>query len=355
VAGLALLPYLLLPAKPLIYDAHLTIVANAAVQSGPLARLFAVDFWGIAADETNTRSYRPLVSLTYALQARMWGFGALLFQHRASRAASPLPWKLGTLALLAAALLSTEYAVAFPLLLVLSDLALARAGRGGPAKPARWVWLGAFALLAGGLVISGGLVGRRVQDWSSMERLARASVAAYPRGSESWMHLGAALAERGALDEAAAALERAIELNPREARAWTVLAQVTAGLGREAEAMLREILVASPDHAPTLFNLARVLVLDGRPVEAERSLVRGLEVQDDARARELLEQIRSGPPAGLACRRGRGVRSPCRPGSPCPSARRRSRRGSRTPGPRPPVGRPRSRSARHGRYARSCR
>ena len=74
MAAAALLPYLSLIDAPLIYDGPITILENPAVQSGPIGGLFAVDFWGIPLDaEYASRSYRPLVSLSYALQARTIG------------------------------------------------------------------------------------------------------------------------------------------------------------------------------------------------------------------------------------------------------------------------------------------
>jgi tetratricopeptide (TPR) repeat protein len=56
----------------------------------------------------------------------------------------------------------------------------------------------------------------------------------------------------------------------------------------EASVIFREMLAADPDHAPTLFNLGRTLLLMGRPREAISPLRRGLELIDDPRAKELL-------------------------------------------------------------------
>jgi hypothetical protein len=184
VAALALLPYLLLPSKPAIYDAP-NVVDNEAVRSAPLARLLRLDFWGVdPAERTSMASYRPLVVVTYAVQVRafgpsaavlhgtdlllhalasalvvllvhrlaglargaFWGgalfalhpvqseavcgvagradllagvflFAALLLQEAAMRRRSP-GRQLAVAALVGAALLSKEYAVVFPFLLV---------------------------------------------------------------------------------------------------------------------------------------------------------------------------------------------------------------------------------------------
>lgn len=76
----ALLPYLLLPGKPLLYDAPMAILANPAVQSEPLTRLATVDFWGMPAGaDYGSGSYRPLVSLTWAAQARTAGNSPFLY------------------------------------------------------------------------------------------------------------------------------------------------------------------------------------------------------------------------------------------------------------------------------------
>jgi len=74
VAVAALLPYVLLPGQDVIYDGQLAITANEAVQSGPLTGLWAVDFWGESTRaDHSTRSWRPLVSLGWALQSRLHG------------------------------------------------------------------------------------------------------------------------------------------------------------------------------------------------------------------------------------------------------------------------------------------
>lgn len=74
VALLAVVPYLLLPANGFHSDARKIIPQNSSVTEGPLGQLFEVDFWGLPMDAPYaTRSYRPLVSLTYALTVRAFG------------------------------------------------------------------------------------------------------------------------------------------------------------------------------------------------------------------------------------------------------------------------------------------
>lgn len=203
VFAAAVAPYLFLPSKPFYNDADFAVARNVAVQERPLAGLWTSDFWGIpAASGRTTGSWRPLTSLTYAVQARTLGpepgsfhladvalhglcaillallivelipgtrwaagaatlfavhpavsdavcsvtgradmlagagfLGAMLLHLRA--ASSPRRTLLdgAALACLGAAMLSKEYAVAFPFVLVAADAALHLAGRPTHRKP----------------------------------------------------------------------------------------------------------------------------------------------------------------------------------------------------------------------------
>jgi tetratricopeptide (TPR) repeat protein len=74
VAVAAALPYLLLPSQPIVYDGERAITANEALRTGPLTDLFALDFWGEPTRaEHGTRSWRPLVTLSWAMQIRTLG------------------------------------------------------------------------------------------------------------------------------------------------------------------------------------------------------------------------------------------------------------------------------------------
>lgn len=70
VAGAAALVYILLPGHPLLGDANLAVTVNHVVQEPTLEKIFTLDFWGFPLDASyGTRSYRPLVTLTYVVQA----------------------------------------------------------------------------------------------------------------------------------------------------------------------------------------------------------------------------------------------------------------------------------------------
>ncbi len=230
VAAAAVAPYLLLPQKhPLILDSTQAITHNKVVQQAPFGQILGSDFWGVPSEANyGTHSYRPAVSLSYALQTRLFGsspalfhlvdmalhacaavllalilltllpatpwagwaaalfgahpvvseavcsvvgradlmaglalLGALLLHLRAGRARSPWLLEAGALGLLALALLSKEYAVAFPFLLLTFDLCLQFSGRAGEGdrRRVRFVWAGAFALLGVYLVVRLALFG----------------------------------------------------------------------------------------------------------------------------------------------------------------------------------------------------
>ncbi len=197
IAALAFFAYLMLAPKPIISDAIRAVTLNPIVQEKPLSGLLTNDFWGVPADASyGTRSYRPLVSLTYAIEARAFGnapqvyhvtdmllhagtavlvtllvalllagspwalaagalfavhpvateavssivgradmmaaaalIGALILHLLAGSKASPWAWEAGALALVGAGMLSKEYAVSFPFILAVTDLAFRATGR----------------------------------------------------------------------------------------------------------------------------------------------------------------------------------------------------------------------------------
>jgi tetratricopeptide (TPR) repeat protein len=136
---------------------------------------------------------------------------------------------------------------------------------------------------------------------------------------------GAALARQGKYDAAAAALRKAIELEPDMAEAQGLLGQVLESQNRPAEAIqqYRRALAVQSDHAVQI-KLWRLLIVQGRSREAIPQLLSALQVNDSyatlrrvllgeaylttgdpARAREYLEQARSralseGPPELVA-------------------------------------------------------
>lgn len=81
---------------------------------------------------------------------------------------------------------------------------------------------------------------------------------------------GEAYAAAGKPDEAAAAFNRVLELQPSNARAMDLLIQVLirSGHADEAEARLRERLVASPEDGESNLQLGRLLLAGKKPEDA---------------------------------------------------------------------------------------
>jgi tetratricopeptide (TPR) repeat protein len=113
----AIVPYLLLPPKPLIQDAHRTIVENEIVREGSIVEILTTDYWGVDVEaDYATRSYRPLTTLTFAIQMRLFGdtpqiyhltdmalhvLGTLLVALLLMQLARPSPWAVPLAALFA--------------------------------------------------------------------------------------------------------------------------------------------------------------------------------------------------------------------------------------------------------------
>lgn len=172
IAALAFLTYLMLAPKPIISDAMRAVTLNPVVQEKPLSAVFSSDFWGVPADAPyGTRSYRPLVTLSYALQARAFGNApqvfhvtdmllhagtAVLVTLLAALLLSGSPWALAAGALFAVHPVATE---AVASIVGRADVMAAAAMIGAlilhllaGRRAAPWAWeAGALALVGIGL------------------------------------------------------------------------------------------------------------------------------------------------------------------------------------------------------------
>src|SRR6185503_2884659 len=222
VALAALVPYLGLPPKPLYADAIRSVVIDEPVRRGSVSSLLTSDFWGAPmGGASSTGSYRPAVSLTYAAQVRLLGEGPASFHladmllhagiavmiallistlipgtrwaipcamlyavHPAlSEAVASVVGRadlmaaaclvgalllherardLASAALLGIALFSKEYAIAFPFVLIGTDLVLLACGRKTPeeVKRSRPFWIASIALVALYIGVRSMLAGR---------------------------------------------------------------------------------------------------------------------------------------------------------------------------------------------------
>ncbi|MCU0223293.1 MAG: tetratricopeptide repeat protein [Acidobacteria bacterium] len=173
IAALAFFAYLMLPPKPIISDAVRAVTLNPVVQEKPLSAVFSSDFWGAPADASyGTRSYRPLVALTYAIEARALGNApqvyhvtdmllhagtAVLVTLLAALLLAGSPWALAAGALFAVHPVATE---AVASIVGRADIMAAAALLGAlilhllaGSRASPWAWeAGALALLGAGLL-----------------------------------------------------------------------------------------------------------------------------------------------------------------------------------------------------------
>ena len=99
------------------------------------------------------------------------------------------------------------------------------------------------------------------QSWDEAGAALERSLALDPRQSNAWFRLGNVREEQGRNDlEAAACFEKAVALDPMHARAWNNLgsAQERLGQGEQAVASYRKAMQADPELAPACLNLGRL-------------------------------------------------------------------------------------------------
>lgn len=103
-------------------------------------------------------------------------------------------------------------------------------------------------------------------EWPMAEACYLRALELQPAHAQLHLNFGTLLAGRKRLAEAEAAYTRAIELEPQAASAWSNLGGLYAGMKRDAKAELccRQALLRDPEHAKARFNLAYVLLRQGR-------------------------------------------------------------------------------------------
>ena len=132
------------------------------------------------------------------------------------------------------------------------------------------------------------------ENYESAAAAFRAETAERPESAEAHRLLGIALRRLGQADEARTALERATELDPASAAAWTAVADLEAGLQRwEATvAALERALTLDSESRDLRFRLGGALMNAGDLDGAERAFGELLEiVADDAAAHYQLGMI----------------------------------------------------------------
>jgi tetratricopeptide (TPR) repeat protein len=113
----------------------------------------------------------------------------------------------------------------------------------------------------------------------------QAAVKLEPERHGAQFRLGELYMVRGRRPEAAscfrAAATAAANMGTPEAKICEALAADADGDHDAAEAMLRAVIAANPEHGLAMLSMADVLVLSGRPNEAARFIERGIELRPD--------------------------------------------------------------------------
>ena len=115
-------------------------------------------------------------------------------------------------------------------------------------------------------------------DLAGAEADARRVVELMPDHSDSWSALGVILTQRGQLEDAADAFQRAFQYNPQDVLSLQNAALALASLGRGDEAIrdYRRVLAIKPDASMAWIGLGEILERLGRGSEAEGSYQRAL-------------------------------------------------------------------------------
>jgi tetratricopeptide (TPR) repeat protein len=203
--------------------------------------------------------------------------------------------------------------------LPLIGLALAAAW-GGSALLARWVrlpsrrqWVSA-ALGVATVVALSAACAHQLRHWRDSESLMRRALAVTRGNATAHAHLGSALLERGAVDEAVLHWRQAAELQPGFLQVTNNLAWLLATASdprhrapAEALRLARRAALMAPDDPAVLDTLAAAQAAAGRfeaaSVTAARAAERARERGDPALAREI-EQRAAGYRRGRAHRGG---------------------------------------------------
>jgi tetratricopeptide (TPR) repeat protein len=172
----------------------------------------------------------------------------------------------------------------------------------------RWSIAGVLVLAA----LLGGATARRIEDWTSLETLARSAIRAYPDSASAWYELGVALGTQGRHAEAVDALTRSVEINDQSPQHWKDLGVAFFHVGRfeESAGAWRKALALSPQNlAPLWRGLGQASLLAGKLDEAIEALARASDLGDAGAAPELADALLSRGIALVKAKDASGARS----------------------------------------------
>jgi predicted O-linked N-acetylglucosamine transferase (SPINDLY family) len=119
------------------------------------------------------------------------------------------------------------------------------------------------------------------REFAAALALARTMTQRFPERGLGWKVLGAFISTEDSQEDAVAAMEKAVQLMPRDAEAHVNLGLTLAKLKRfaEAEAYLRKALDIKPDFAAAHYRLGMTYEFQGRFADAEASIRRGMALR----------------------------------------------------------------------------
>ena len=176
------------------------------------------------------------------------------------------------------ALLAERFLFAPSLGLVLLGVLAARQLLGGlPAEPRRLATVSLLVLVA---AVWAWRSHERAAEWRDPEQLWRAAARSLPADVRIPTNLAAVLIERGKLEPAREALERALALDPEYRAALGNLATLDLEAGRfeQAAAAYQRMLELEPNDFLTWYNLGRLELTRGQPGLAAEHFRRSLEL-----------------------------------------------------------------------------
>jgi tetratricopeptide (TPR) repeat protein len=121
----------------------------------------------------------------------------------------------------------------------------------------------------------------RQKRFSDAESLLRKLAVVNPKEAGVRLQLGRMLIISGKKEEAAAELEAGLKLDPTDGKAQRDLADLYSDMGKAAEAQqgYAALLSSHPDDAGLHYGLGRVLLKQKKYVDAERELVKAVDLQ----------------------------------------------------------------------------
>lgn len=188
-------------------------------------------------------------------------------------------WYLGNLVIESSVLgleLIFEHRTYLPSIFVVFALTLWAAEHVRPQKIA-------VGLLAAVVVLFSFWTAERVRVWRDPVLFWSDSTAKAPQKARPHINLSVVLRERGRIDEAIAAAQQAIDIDPRFVNGFVASAKAYAARGdlRRAEAQYREALRRLPDYAEVYNELGVLYAAQGRMKEAVAAFDENLRMQPD--------------------------------------------------------------------------